>query len=58
MLRLLTVVACATRTGHYRLVTTLTDEKRYPAHELVTLYHQRWEIETGYLELKSTTLGR
>lgn len=47
----------ATRTGHYRLVTTLTDEKRYPAHELVALYHQRWEIETSYLELKSTILG-
>ncbi|MDZ7883916.1 MAG: IS4 family transposase [Mycobacterium sp.] len=42
------------RVGHYRLVTTLTDEKRYSAHELVELYHQRWEIETSYLELKST----
>jgi len=49
--------AGATRTGHYRLVTTLTDEKRYPANELVTLYHQRWEIETSYLELKSTIGG-
>jgi hypothetical protein len=47
----------ASRSGHYRLVTTLTDEKRYPAHELVELYHQRWEIETSYLELKSTLLG-
>lgn len=46
-----------TRVGHYRLVTTLLDEKRYPAHELVNLYHQRWEIETSYLELKSTILG-
>lgn len=46
-----------TRVGYYRLVTTLTDEKRYPAHELVTLYHRRWEIETSYLELKSTILG-
>ena len=42
------------RVGHYRLITTLTNEKRYPAHELVELYHQRWEIETSYLELKST----
>ncbi|MEC4765712.1 IS4 family transposase [Mycobacterium sherrisii] len=48
----------ATRAGHYRLVTTLIDEKRYPADELVRLYHQRWEIETSYLELKSTILGR
>lgn len=46
-----------TRRAHYRLVTTLTDEKRYPAEELVRLYHQRWEIETSYLELKSTLLG-
>jgi len=49
--------ADATRVGRYRLVTSLTDEKRYPAHELVSLYHQRWEIETSYLELKSTILG-
>lgn len=45
------------RRGRYRLVTTLTDEKRYPAYELVELYHQRWEIETSYLELKSTLGG-
>jgi hypothetical protein len=44
-------------TGHYRLVTTLTDHRRYPAREIVTLYHQRWEIETAFLELKSTLLG-
>jgi hypothetical protein len=45
------------RTGRYRLLTTLTDHHRYPARDLVELYHQRWEIETTYLELKSTTLG-
>ena len=45
------------RRGRYRLVTTLTDEKRYPAGELVELYHRRWEIETSYLELKSTLGG-
>ncbi|MFG2000996.1 IS4 family transposase [Spirillospora sp. NPDC048911] len=45
------------RTGRYRLVTTLTDHHRYPAAELVKLYHQRWEIETTYLEIKSTTLS-
>lgn len=47
----------AARCGHYRLVTTLLDEKQYPAEELVELYHQRWEIETSYMELKSTILG-
>jgi hypothetical protein len=54
------VVRCAggpRRVGHYRLITTLTDETRYPAAELVRLYHQRWEIETSYFELKSTMLG-
>ncbi|WP_433528918.1 IS4 family transposase [Micromonospora sp. CA-263727] len=43
--------------GRYRLITTLTDHHRFPALDLVTLYHQRWEIETAYLELKSTLLG-
>jgi hypothetical protein len=54
------VVRCAggpRRSGRYRLITTLTDHRRYPAMELVRLYHHRWEIETSYLELKSTVLG-
>ncbi|MEK8143389.1 transposase [Streptomyces sp. M10(2022)] len=40
-----------------RLVTTLTDHRIHPAAELIELYHQRWEIETAYLEVKSTLLG-
>ena len=44
-------------TGGCRLVTTLTDPARYPAGDLAVLYHQRWEIETAYFELKSTILG-
>jgi hypothetical protein len=44
-------------TGGYRLITTLLDHHRHPAAELMTLYHQRWEIETTYLELKSSILG-
>jgi hypothetical protein len=47
----------STRTGDYRLITTLLDPGRYPAGQLIRLYHQRWEIETAYLELKSTILG-
>ncbi|MEV6259144.1 IS4 family transposase [Nocardia sp. NPDC051911] len=53
-------VTCAggpRRTERYRLITSLTDHYRYPAADLVTLYHQRWEIETSYFELKSTILG-
>ncbi|HEX6683355.1 MAG TPA: IS4 family transposase [Candidatus Limnocylindrales bacterium] len=45
------------RTGSYRLITTLLDNRRYPALALLTLYHERWEIETAYLELKSSILG-
>jgi hypothetical protein len=40
-----------------RLITTLTDATRFPAPDLAVLYHERWEIETAYLELKSTILG-
>ena len=31
-----------------RLITTLLDWRRYPAGELVRLYHERWEIEVGH----------
>ena len=44
-------------TGHYRLVTTLTDPREYPVLSLVRLYHERWEVETCYAELKDTILG-
>jgi len=40
-----------------RLITTLLDARRHPAGELITIYHQRWEIETAYLEIKSSILG-
>lgn len=46
-----------TRTGSYRLITTLLNPRTHPAGELIRLYHQRWEIETAYLELKSSILG-
>lgn len=45
------------RVGRYRLITTLTDHTAFPAAEIVKLYHQRWEIETSYLELKSSILS-
>src|SRR3989440_5948054 len=37
----------------YRLATTLLDEKAYPARELIVLYHERWEIELAYDEIKT-----
>jgi hypothetical protein len=54
----ITIATTAGRhTGVYRLATTLLDHDRYPAAELIQLYHERWEIETAYLELKSSILG-
>jgi Insertion element 4 transposase N-terminal/Transposase DDE domain len=47
-----------TQTRTYRLATTLLDPRQHPAFELVTLYHQRWEIESAYFEIKKTMLGR
>lgn len=43
--------------GTYRLITSLLDPDEAPATGLVRLYHERWEIETSYCELKSTILG-
>jgi hypothetical protein len=45
------------RRGVYRLVTSLLDPAACPARDLVRLYHERWEVETGFLELKSSMLG-
>src|SRR5437763_7865685 len=50
--------ADGTRLGDsYRLITTLLDWRRYPAGELVGLYHERWEIEVAYLALRHTLPG-
>ena len=35
-------------------VTSLTDAKRYKKRALAKLYHERWRIETSYLEFKQT----
>ncbi len=49
--------AGGSRTGdRYRLITTLTDHRRYPALDLIRLYHERREIETAYLALRHTLL--
>ena len=40
------------------LLTSLVDAKPYPAAELRTLYHERWEIELGFGELKTDMLQR
>ena len=40
------------------LLTSLVDAKRYPAEELRVLYHERWELELGYGEIKTEMLQR
>lgn len=40
------------------LLTSLLDHKKYPAKEIVKLYHERWEIEMGYDEIKTEMLDR
>jgi hypothetical protein len=40
------------------LVTTLHEERAYPAAALVALYHQRWEQELAIDELKTHQRGR
>jgi hypothetical protein len=48
------------RKGHPRstLLTSLLDAEAYPAKELVALYHERWECELAYDELKTHMLDR
>ena len=41
----------------YRLVTTILDPAAAPANELAALYHDRWEIETAFDELKTHLRG-
>jgi hypothetical protein len=54
------VITIATSVGQrsevYRLVTTVLDTD-CSATEIVRLYHERWEIETSFFEVKATTLG-
>ena len=39
--------------SRYRLVTTLLDAQHAPALELAALYHERWEVESVFDELKT-----
>jgi Insertion element 4 transposase N-terminal/Transposase DDE domain len=40
------------------LLTSMVNVTMYPAREIVELYHERWELELAYRELKSTVLER
>jgi hypothetical protein len=41
----------------YRLITSLLDPESAPAAELAALYHERWEQEGAFAELKVTLPG-
>ncbi len=41
----------------YRLLTTILESSDGPAEELAALYHERWEIETAFDELKTHLRG-
>jgi hypothetical protein len=41
-----------------QLITSLLDPEVYPAVELAGIYHERWEIELGYDEIKTHMLDR
>ena len=41
----------------YRLATTILDPEQAPAQQLAALYHERWEIETAFDELKTHLRG-
>lgn len=40
------------------LLTSLLDPVAFPAHEIIELYHERWELEIGFDEIKTHTLER
>jgi hypothetical protein len=40
------------------LLTSLLDPVTYPTAEIVALYHERWELELGFDEVKTHTLER
>src|SRR3990170_3536855 len=40
------------------LLTSLLDPVTYPAAEIVELYHERWELEVAFDEVKTHTLER
>lgn len=47
----------SSRSEPFRLVTTILDHELAPAKQLATLYHERWEIENSYQELKTRLRG-
>jgi hypothetical protein len=45
------------QTERFRLITSLLDHKQAPAGALVMIYHERWESENSYAEIKNRLRG-
>lgn len=43
--------------ARYRLVTTIVEPARASARELAALYHERWEIQSAFDEVKTHLRG-
>lgn len=41
-----------------KLLTSLLDPQAFPVDEIISLYHERWELELGYDEIKTEMLDR
>ena len=42
----------------HRFITSLLNAELYPAKELIVLYHERWEIELEFDEIKTHMIGK
>lgn len=42
----------------FQCITSLVDNEKYPANEVLSLYRHRWEIELGYREIKQYLLAQ
>ncbi len=49
--------AGVSRSGRYRVLTTLLDHAAYPTAEIAACYAERWQVEITYKTIKSTLRG-
>ncbi|MCE1246442.1 MAG: IS4 family transposase [Firmicutes bacterium] len=52
-MRMRMIKYCVDNGETIRLLTDLMDEEKYPAREIAALYHERWECETTFDEVKT-----
>ena len=54
---LITDEAGKTRRSRFRVLTTLTDHRAYPARQIAAVYAERWQVELAYYRIKVTLRG-